>query len=147
MSWLATKQILKSKKRLLLLLLVATLLYPFETSVVVPQNVLVVSQDGSPVFQARVRQIWQNYSLESIGHEEDLSTNSEGRIYFPHRTVRASLLWRAIRPIANIAGQGVHSSFGIHTDMFPVGSLIAEPMAGKKAVVQPGDIVFKVDPS
>jgi hypothetical protein len=143
MSWLETKRELEGKKLFILLLLVAILIYPFETTVVPPQNVLVVTQDGRPVFEARVRQIWQNYSVESTGHEEDLSTDSEGRIYFPRRTVRASLLWRAIRPVANIAGQGVHASFGVHTDMFPLGDLVAEPIDGRKVEPQPGDIVYK----
>jgi hypothetical protein len=143
MTDLAIWQRLKGRKLSILLVLGTILIYPFETTVAPPKDVLVVTHDGTPIFEARVRQSWQNYSVESEGHEEELITDSEGRIRFPRRTVRASLLWRVIRPVANVLGQGVHASFGIQTDIYLLGDLSAEPMNGKKVEPRPGEIVFK----
>jgi len=91
-----------------------------------------------------VRQTWQDYSLEKTGHEEDLRTDLQGRVTFPARTVRANLVWRVLGPLASIGGQGVHASFGVHTDMFPL------PNVGTKAsteIVQPSpdEIVYRVN--
>jgi hypothetical protein len=96
-----------------------------------------------PVRNALVRQIWQGYSLEPYGHEEDLPTDANGRVTFPTRTIRAPLLVRMLGPLMTIAGQGVHASFGVHTDMFTLSQKgtastdIAQP--------QPGEIVFRVE--
>ena len=96
------------------------LAYPYETTVVPEQRALFVTNDMHPIKDALIRQSWQHYSLESEGHEEDLPTDSHGRVTFPKRTIRAPLIWRALGPLADIAGQGVHASFGVHTDMFPL---------------------------
>ena len=123
----------------------AILLYPFQTTVVPEQQVLVVTRDMRPLSGVLVRQIWQHYSLEHRGHEEDLRTNGGGRVTFPTRTIRASLLWRMIRPIGNVLTQGVHSSFGIHADMFPLGEgTISSP---NPVEPQPGEIVFRLGSS
>src|ERR1700730_10330821 len=93
------------------------LFYPFKKTLVPEQRVLVVTKEMHPIRNAMVRQSWQDYSLERYGHEEDRPTDEDGRITFPTRTIRAPLLWRVIGPLASIAGQGVHASFGVRTDM------------------------------
>jgi len=82
------------------------LAYPYETTVVPEQRALFVTNDMHPIKDALIRQSWQHYSLESEGHEEDLPTDSHGRVTFPKRTIRAPLIWRALGPLADIAGQG-----------------------------------------
>ena len=101
-------------------MLAVVILYPFKSTVVPAQRVLVTTKDMHPISNALVRQIWQDYSLERCGHEEDLPTDVHGRVTFPTRTIRAPLIWRLLGPLASIAGQGVHASFGIHTNMFPL---------------------------
>jgi len=101
-------------------MLAVVLLFPFKSTVVPSQRVLVTTKDMHPISSALVRQIWQDYSLERYGHEEDLPTDVQGRVTFPARTIRAPLIWRLLGPLASIAGQGVHASFGVHTDMFPL---------------------------
>lgn len=64
--------------------------------------------------------------------------------FFPRRTVRASLLWRAVRPIVNILTQGVHASFGVHTDMFPLREVTEKPVGQKTVEAHPEDIVFRL---
>jgi|SRR6185369_1082652 len=119
------------------------LAYPYETTVVPEQRALFVTNDMHPIKDALIRQSWQHYSLESEGHEEDLPTDSHGRVTFPKRTIRAPLIWRALGPLADIAGQGVHASFGVHTDMFPVPNTGGIVISAEVAQPQPGDHVFR----
>jgi hypothetical protein len=127
----------------LVALLVLVFLYPFESTIVPPQRVLVVTEDWKPVQGALVRQNWQNYSMEADGHEEDLPTDENGRVFFPRRTARASLLWRIYRPIANIVTQGVHASFGVQTDTIPLGDVWVKPVGQNRVEAHPGEIVFR----
>ncbi len=127
-----------------LLLGVAGFLYPFESIVVPSKNVLVVTEDWRPIQSTAVRQSWQDYSLESRGHEEDLNTDENGRVTFPRRTIRASVLRRLVHPIWNILRQGIHASFGVHTDMFPVPEVTEKPVGVKPVEARPGDIIFRL---
>jgi hypothetical protein len=129
---------------LLLLFLAVLILFPFKKTIVPSRRVLVVTQDMHPVKDALVRQTWQDYSLERTGHEEDLSTDLQGRVTFPARTIRANLVWRVLGPLATIGGQGLHASFGVHTDMFPI------PNEGREASSEtmqpsPDEIVYRVN--
>lgn len=127
---------------LILLTVAGVILYPFKSTVVPSQRVLVTTNDKHPISNALVRQIWQHYSLERYGHEEDLPTDAHGRVTFPTRTIRAPLIWRVLGPLAGIAGQGVHASFGVHTNMFPL------PKSGTEVLTEiarpePDEIVFR----
>lgn len=134
--------ILRKKSFWIMVLLAAALLFPFETTVVPPKSVLVLTEDRKPIEGASVRQIWQNYSLESDGHEQDLTTNESGRVTFPRRTIRANILKRAVRPIWNIFRQGIHASYGIHTEILELGG---GNVRRESAVVEPhaGEVVFR----
>jgi len=132
----------RNKKIWVLALVGVMLLYPFESTIVPSQNVLVVTEAWNPIEGILVRQSWKNYSVETYGHEQDLLTDERGRVSFPRRTVRANLLRRAFRPIANIIGQGIHASFGVYTDMIVLGDGTKKP--DKKVEAQPGDIVFRL---
>jgi hypothetical protein len=69
---------------LILLTVAGVVLYPFKSTVVPSQRVLVTTNDKHPISNALVRQIWQDYSLERYGHEEDLPTDAHGRVTFSH---------------------------------------------------------------
>jgi hypothetical protein len=118
-----------SKRKWIILVLIVSavvILYPLKKAVVPAQHVLVTTKDMHPISNALVRQIWQDYSLERYGHEEDLRTDTHGRVTFPTRSIRAPLVWRLLGPLASIAGQGVHASAGVHTDMFPLANKDAQ---------------------
>jgi len=127
----------------IVVLLAALLFYPFKKTLVPEQRVLVVTKDMHPIRNAMVRQSWQDYSLERYGHEEDLFTDSNGRVTLPVRTIRAPLLSRVFGPLASIAGQGVHASFGVHTHV------IVSPNDGTTSTdvvrPQPGEIVYRLE--
>ena len=117
-------------------------LYPFKITVVLEKRVLVMTKDMHPVRDALVRQSWQNYSLEGEAHEEDLRTDAHGRVTFPTRTISAPWVWRMLGPLTSVAGQGVHASFGIRTDMFPLPNTGSE-VSSEIAQPQPDEIVFR----
>jgi len=135
-----------ARKRIVVILVLISilLLYPFNTTLVPEQHVLVVTEDMHPISNILVRQIWQDYSLEARGHEEDLPTDVNGRVTFPARTIRASLLMRIFGPLKSVLGQGVHASFGIHTDMFTLASTDAKAST-EVAQPQPGEIVYRLE--
>lgn len=72
------------------------LLYPYETTVVPPWNIRVTDELGGPVAKAIVSEHWRHHSIETQGHDEARTTNDEGYVWFPRRTVRASLAFRII---------------------------------------------------
>ena len=75
-------------------LLVLGLLYPFQTTIVPNWHLLVLDDAGSPVQEINVTEHWRHYLLEAEGHEEIKRPESDGRVTFPERTIRASLLRR-----------------------------------------------------
>jgi hypothetical protein len=133
----------RGRRRWIFLLVVGiALLYPFESTVVREQNVLVVTEDWGPVEGARVRQTWQDYSIEGDGHEEDLLTDQQGRVSFPRRTIRANLAWRLVRPVINILTQGIHASFGVRTTTSDLGGGM-EKHDATKIEARTGELVFR----
>lgn len=128
----------------LVIILGVAFLYPFESTIVPSRNVLVLTDSGRPIQDVSVRQIWQHYSLETSSHEEELRSGPNGRVTFPRRTIRASLARRMAYPLWILLTQGVHASFGVHTDMFPVGGMAQKQIGQEVVQVQPGDVVFRV---
>ncbi len=137
-------QFLRSKTFWIVIILGVALLYPIESTVLPSQNVLVVTEDWRPIQGATVRQTWQHYSLESRGHEDDMNTDQSGRVMFPGRTIRASVLRRTLHPFWNILTQGVHASFGVHTDMFIVGGVTQRPAGDKRVEARPEEVIFRL---
>jgi hypothetical protein len=82
------------------ILLLVTFLYPFETTTVPQWNLRVVDDAGAPVREINVTEHWQNYLLESEGHEEAQTTNQDGLVSFGARTIRASVARRLFSRIS-----------------------------------------------
>ena len=87
-------------------------LIPKESLVVPAWSVQVAGIDSRPVEGINVRQVWQDYTLESKSHEEMRVTPSDGRVSFPERRISASRLMRGVGAIRNVLSSGVHASFG-----------------------------------
>jgi hypothetical protein len=88
-------------------------LYPFETTTVPQWNLRVVDDAGAPVREINVTEHWQNYLLESEGHEEAQTTNQDGLVRFGARSIRASVLRRLFARISkfgnyNNRGRPIH---------------------------------------
>src|SRR6266511_2290779 len=83
----------------------AVLFYPFETIVVPEWKVRVVDRAfGKPVTNVVVTEGWRHHSIEIHRHDENRITDNQGYVYFPRRTVRASLLHR----VAGMAVAALH---------------------------------------
>lgn len=84
-------------------------------------DVVVVDENGRVVEGITVREIWQNYSVEMVGHEEDRQTDANGRAIFEARESDYSVL----RQLAGTAFASIrlnpHSSYGPHATVFAFG--------------------------
>ena len=89
-------------------------IYPFETTVVPAWTLKVVDEHGNLVRGAFVRELWQHDSIESKSHEQDSSTDQDGYVTFPSRTIKASLLSRMFGPVVNFITEGIHAGYGPH---------------------------------
>jgi hypothetical protein len=90
----------------LFLLILTLLLYPFQIVVVPEWNLQVVDDAGATVSGIKVTEHWQHYLLEDAGHEEQSITDIAGKVSFPSRTTRASLLGRAIARLSKFNQSG-----------------------------------------
>ncbi len=71
-----------------------------------------------------VREVWQDYTVESQSHEEDRTTDAKGNIIFEKRTARFPLIRRAYGVAWNVVSTGAHASFGPHASLvigYPAG--------------------------
>src|SRR5687767_8934273 len=100
------------------LVLLLILLYPFKTTTVPEWNLRVRDDSGAAVRGIKVTEHWQHYLLEANGHEDPRITNEEGRVGFPARSIRASLLSRLLARIGKVGSKGDSG----HTD--PYGSVV-----------------------
>jgi len=141
---MTTDLVMKHKALLGVLGVIVFLLYPFQKTIVPAENVVVINEEGRPFQYATVRQSWKDYSLEFEGHEEDRPTDASGRVQFPARTIRANIFRRIAYPIWVIMRQGVHASFGVHSDVFPLPDATSKPLGNEKVEPQPGEIVFRL---
>jgi len=136
-----TKRILLAASAVGVVLALGLSLRTFETIGVPLWRIRVVTESGSPVQHALVREIWKNYSLETEGHEQDARSDEEGYVEFPVRRVRASTIERAWGPLHSLLQQGAHAGFGndAYVLAFTEG---AEGFADYKAGIHPPDVVI-----
>lgn len=110
-------------------------------------EVWVVDENGHPKQGMTVRLSWQNYTLETEGHEEDMRTDQNGYVVFPARTIRASAFTRIAGAI-RAAQSGVHASFGPHDYVFAFGQgLQGDAISGRYLVDwtgKPPEMQFRI---
>jgi hypothetical protein len=68
-----------------------------------------VDESGTSVPGINVTEHWQHYLLESSGHEDIRQTGSDGRVSFPDRAIRGSLVRRFLATIARLGKSGTES--------------------------------------
>ena len=71
-----------------------------------------------------MRQHWQDYSVESDSHQQDIYSDENGYVSFPERTVKASRLSRFVGATLNLLSQGVHASFGASSHIAAYGDIV-----------------------
>ena len=84
------------RRRIAIAIVVASAI-PLPQTTTPPWTAQVVDESGKPQPAVAVRQVWQNYTLESAPHNDARATDSAGQVTFPRR-----LLWRPL--IVNAVG-------------------------------------------
>jgi hypothetical protein len=75
-----------------------------------------------PLSGITVREVWQQYSLEGISHEEDLLTDSRGRVHFPRRQRWSSVAGRFLGCLRQVLSTGTEASCGAHAHLVAFGN-------------------------
>ena len=103
-SWISERWRLGYRFRIVVIVafvtFLVTALYPFQTTTVPQWNLRVVDDAGAPVREMNVTEHWQDYLLESAGHEEVQTTNQDGLVSFGARSIRASVTRRLLARIS-----------------------------------------------
>ena len=105
-----------------LAVLLIVILFPFKTTVVPAWSLRVIDQLEQPVAGVKVTEHWQNYLLEPQGHEELRSTLENGEVQFPERTLRASLMTRAVARIVKATRSGAEKRIDCYASVVVWGS-------------------------
>lgn len=82
--------------------------YPVESAVVPAWSITVVDKDGYPMKGVDVHQYWRHFALEKTYSSQARTTNDDGDVHFPKRTIKASLLARLIRPVQMVFYYSMH---------------------------------------
>jgi hypothetical protein len=102
-----------NRRRKIVLSLLALTIVPTQSITVPEWRVQFVDVTGKPFASLPVSQTWQNYSVESSAHYADGTTDREGYVAFPERTLWAPVLFRVFGPITSVLFRGgVHAGFG-----------------------------------
>jgi len=73
-----------------------------------------------------VTEHWQHYLLESSGNEDVRQTEAQGRVSFPDRAIRASLLRRLLATIGRLLKSGAEAKRDPYASVVVWGSKLRE---------------------
>lgn len=74
-------------------------------------SIHVVNEKGQPIEAMTVRLTWENYSVETTSHEQDLRTDRNGDVIFPSHRSSSSILRRAF--FTTLSSMALaHASYG-----------------------------------
>lgn len=82
-------------------------------STVLPVDLKVTDVAGNPVEGAIAKQEWRDLIVEEQDHVEYTTSDSNGRIRFPLRSVRAPFLFRIGIAAGRLLTQTIHASLGV----------------------------------
>jgi hypothetical protein len=99
--------------------IIVMLLVPFKTTVVPAWKLQVVNMQAIPCGGLVVVQSWRHYSLDMEGgeHLESRSTDKDGWVDFPERTIRKSVLGRLFANALTLINTLFHGSRGIRASI------------------------------
>lgn len=108
------------------LLLLILVIFPFKTIIVPAWSLRVVDESGSPLHGIKVTEHWQHYLLESSAHEDVRQTEVDGRVSFPDRTIRASLVRRLLATVGRLGKSGTEAKREPYASVVVWGSKLHE---------------------
>jgi len=94
---------------------VAIAIVPLPQTVAPDWTVVTLDAARRPLSGITVREVWQQYSVENRSHEEDLWTDTNGKVHFPRRTYWTSVAHRVLGCMGEVSSTGVHASCGPHS--------------------------------
>lgn len=94
---------------IVLFLLLAVLIYPFQLTIVPAWQLRIIDNVGSPVREINVTEHWQHWLFENNAHDDVRKPGLDGHVSFPERTMRTSLLKRLLTTVSRIASEGRHA--------------------------------------
>lgn len=105
------------------ILVLVVLLYPEKLTVVPAYHVKLVDQLGDPLAYTAVSELWQQISAQRMETLQQVTTNAQGEVDLPERTVRASLMERALGCLRHISREGFGASCGTRFSIIAAGDL------------------------
>jgi hypothetical protein len=96
---------------LILLLIPALLVFSFKLTIAPQCKLKVVDSNNQPIPHAWVRDIWQQYSLEETGHEQDIILDDQGCVLLPERFIQTNLISLISGAIKNFKTYRVHAGY------------------------------------
>ena len=90
----------------LLLFLLAFLIYPFQQTIIPAWQLRIIDNHGSPVSEINITEHWQHWLFEKNAHDDWRKPGLDGRVSFPERTMRSSLLNRLVTRVQKRATEG-----------------------------------------
>jgi hypothetical protein len=118
------------------ILVLILLVYPFQSETTPEWSLKVLDNTGRSVIGINVTQHWQHYLLEAEGHEDLQRPDADGRVSFPARTIRASIIRRAVAAISKILSEAGRARLGPRASVVIWGSKDHETTV---AIYQPGE--------
>src|SRR5258708_4939394 len=121
----------KDKMRIFVAIVFVLCVIPIPYRAAPDWKVWVVDESGKPFPGMTVRLEYENYSVESTGHEEDQTTDEQGYAQFKGRRRWATTLQRCF--YTGLSAMALaHASFGLHDWVFVFGKgLEGDALSGK----------------
>ncbi len=91
---------------IVLFLLLAVLIYPFQLTIVAAWQLRIIDNTGSPVSEINVTEHWQHWLFEKNAYSDEQRPGMDGHVSFPERTMRTSLLNRLLTTVRRRASEG-----------------------------------------
>ncbi|HEX3435151.1 MAG TPA: hypothetical protein VHT24_00170 [Pseudacidobacterium sp.] len=104
-------------------LLLIVLVYPRKLIVVPAYHITLIDQSGKPLPNTGVSELWQQTSIQRQEMLHQVVTDAQGKVFFPQRTIRASLVERVIGCIAYLSRERLAAPCGDHYSITAAGDL------------------------
>jgi hypothetical protein len=100
---------------------VASAFLPLPRTVAPNWTITTLDAAHRPLTGITVREVWQQYSVEDSGNEEDRLTDIKGEVHFPRRVYWTSIANLFLGCARQIIRAGVHASCGPHSFLVAFG--------------------------
>jgi hypothetical protein len=104
-------------------LLLVVLLYPEKLTIVPAYHVKLVDQFGAPMASTAVSELWQQTSAQRRETLEQRTTDAQGEVNLPVRTVRSPLAERIFGCFAYLGREGLAATCGNRFSISAAGDL------------------------